>query len=193
MRFTTIKLTGRWNAFMQNPPTNMRIMLYGEPKNGKTSGAFQLAGELSVHGKVLYNLADQGFNPNTQELIRDFGLVENRNIGLSSTRSLDELAKQIREGNYQFVFIDMISNFKVTPEEMEHFMKTEFPNVGFVLVFASTKSGNFAGGQDWAHLVDVLIEVKKFVAYNTGRYGSGEFYIWPEKYPPPKTQNDDNN
>lgn len=192
--FDTLPINVEWQQLFQNPASNIKIALYGPPKQGKTSGALQIAEYSTNFGNVLYNFADQGFNKSTQDLWKNSGLANNKNATPSDVDSVAELEKEIATGKYKFVFIDMISEYirkeKLRPEEFKDRFIKKYPNVSFILILEVTKGGNFKGDQGWTHLVDAIVTVDGFVMTNTGRYGSGDKIIWnqgakiynPKKY-----------
>ncbi len=176
--FETLPFNGVWGEFMQDPGTNLKLIIYGKPKNGKTSFSFQFADYISGFGDVLYVLADQGIGQATKKLIKDMKVDGNPGMFFDAFRSLNELRKALDTGKFKFVFIDLINNFRIRASEMESFMH-QYPNIGFILVMESTKAGDFRGEQTWTHIVDSIVNVENFVASNTGRYGSGT-YTWPK-------------
>ena len=184
MKFDTITMGDGWENFMQHPAANMKIAIWGKPKNGKTSGALQLAKYLTKKGSVLYNFVDQGFNLSTQKLWLDSGLSNEANAEPSDIDNLNDLEVEIKKGNYKFVFIDMINDYinkeKITPQEFKDRFIKGFPNTSFILVFEVTKGGDFKGDQGWTHIVDAIVTVDSFLMENRGRYGVGHHVIWEE-------------
>lgn len=184
MEFDTLNMDQGWQHFMQHPAANMKIAIWGKPKNGKTSGALQLANYLTKHGPVLYNFADQGFNKSTQDLWKTSGLANKSNATPSDIDNLNELEAEINNGNYKFVFIDMINDYinrdGISPQEFKDRFIKKHPNTSFVLVFETTKDGNFKGDQAWTHIVDAIVTVENFLMENRGRYGIGHFIVWEE-------------
>ncbi len=184
MHFDTLPFTGKWEVFMQNPAKNMKIAFFGKPKNGKTVGACQFANMLTNFGNVLYNFADQGINKSTQDIWRLTGLQSNSGAFLTDTRSLIELEKLCATGDYDFVFIDLINTYikrdKLKPVEFEDRFIKAFPDISFVYIMESTKSGDFRGDNDWMHLPDAIVDVADFVMNNNGRYGMGEYIVWAD-------------
>lgn len=185
MDFDTLNFTGSWSNFLENPARNMKIAIWGKPKNGKTVGACQLANYLTNFGRVLYNFADQGINASTQKIWNLTGLSSNNKADLSQARSLDELEDICKTGNYSFIFIDMINTYiyrtNLKPHEFEDRFIKQFPNISFILIFEVTKSGNFKGDQAWTHLPDALVTVENYVMNASGRYGVGHHIIWHEQ------------
>ena len=184
MHFESLELTGEWAQFMKHPAKNMKIAIWGKPKNGKTSGALQLGNYLTKHGNVLYNFADQGINKSTQDLWRTMGINDNHRMDLTKGRSLKQLEEICKDGYYSFVFIDMINTYidrtKIKPHEFEDRFIKAFPDISFILVFEVTKSGNFKGDQQWTHLPDALVTVEDYVMKASGRYGIGHKVVWKE-------------
>ena len=184
MQFDSLDLDEGWENFMQNPAKNMKVAIWGAPKNGKTAGSLQFANYLTKFGNVLYNFADQGFNKSTQDLWKQSGLSSNTKAEPSDTQTLADLEKEIATGKYTFVFIDMISDYinkeNIKPYEFkERFMK-KYPKVSFILIFEVTKGGNFKGDQGWTHIVDAIVTVENFLMENRGRYGVGSHIVWED-------------
>ncbi len=184
MSFDTIDMDEGWENFMQEPAANMKLAIWGKPKNGKTSGALALANYLTKKGSVFYNFVDQGFNKSTQDLWRMSGLANKSNAEPSDIDDLDSLEKVIKEGGYRFVFIDMINDYinkeKITPQEFKDRFIKQFPKTSFILIFEVTKSGDFKGDQAWTHVVDAIVTVEDFLMENRGRYGIGHYIVWEE-------------
>ncbi len=53
-------------------------------------------------------------------------------------------------------------------------LEKKYPKTSFVYIFQTTKDGNFKGGMEYKHNVDVVIEVpEKGIATQYGRYNQG--------------------
>ena len=52
-------------------------------------------------------------------------------------------------------------------------LRKDNPKIAFIFIFHTTKEGNFRGKQDFAHDVDVIIEVENGIAKANGRFGVG--------------------
>lgn len=185
MKFDSLEFDQGWENFMQNPAKNVRLAVWGLPKNGKTAGSLQLANYLATKfGRVLYNFVDQGFIKSTQDLWIQSGLAQNPNAEPTDVQTLAELEALCATGNYDFVFIDMISDYirreKINPADFKDRFLKKFPKIGFVLVFEVTKEGNFKGDQGWTHIVDAVVTVKDFLMETRGRYGIGHHVVWED-------------
>ena len=74
---------------------------------------------------------------------------------------------------YDFVFLDSVNKLGLSPEDLEE-LKHNYPETSFVYIFQTTKMGNFRGGNEFQHDVDVVIEVpEKGVATQFGRFNQG--------------------
>jgi hypothetical protein len=115
-------------------------------------------------------------------LWKEAGLANNENAIPTDITTLDELDKELATGQYDFVVIDLINDYidreKVSPQEFKDRFVRKYDNIGFILVFESTKGGDFKGDQKWMHIVDAIANVQDFILAMRGRYGSGEFLIW---------------
>jgi len=184
MSFDTLDFKGKWANLFQHPAKNMKIAIMGKPKNGKTSGSMDFASYLTEFGKVLYNVADQGINKSTQDLIKLTGLDSIANAYISTSSNPNHLEEDIREINPDFVFVDMINdhiaNSGITYSEFKERFIKKYPNTSFALVFEATKSGDFKGNQGWTHIVDQLVNVEDYMMESKGRYGIGECIIWED-------------
>ncbi|CAM4158754.1 MULTISPECIES: LPD29 domain-containing protein [Flavobacterium] len=186
MQFDSLPINEEWQELMQNPAANLKIAIWGKPKNGKTSASLQMANYFTNFGNVLYNFADQGFNKSTQDLWINSGLADNSNAYPDDSDTIEALEKEIATGKYKFVFIDMISDYirleKIKPEDFKKRFIKKYPSVSFILIFEVTKSGDFKGDQGWTHLVDAIMTVEDFLIENRGRYGMGERVVWEEGF-----------
>lgn len=182
MEFESMEFDQGWEDFMQSPARNMKIAIYGKPKNGKTSGACKFANYLTKFGNVLYNFVDQGINKSTQDIWRNSGNEDNPKAFVTDANTLDSLKELAASGDYQFIFIDMINDYinktKLKPHEFKEQFINAFPEISWILVFEVTKTGNFKGDQGWTHIVDSIVTTEDFVMENRGRYGFGQHVVY---------------
>lgn len=82
--------------------------------------------------------------------------------------------------NFQFIVIDSINALGLDIHAWRD-LRNQYPNSFFVLVSQVTKSGVFRGSQEWAHDVDVIVDVKNGKADIMGRFGSGEYEIFEKE------------
>ncbi len=169
-KFRTIGLQGKYRKLIGDPEPGFSAMVYGKPKQGKSTVAIDMAKEFTRYGKVLYCAFEEGHGYTLQDKV-----IRNR----ANVQGLDFANKL--PGNlsmYQFVFVDSVSDAGMDEAAFKSLIKSNKPRTSIFGVFHATKGGNFRGGQTFAHDVDVLIRVEDGVAYAQGRYAPpGEISI----------------
>lgn len=170
MKFRTIGLTGKYRALIGDPEPAFSAMIYGKPKQGKSTVAIDMAKELTKLGKVLYCAFEEGHGGTLQDKIKR----NNANVpGLDFANKLPPNLSR-----YQFVFIDSVSDAGLDEVFFKALIKANKPNTSIIGIFHATKDGKFRGGQTFAHDVDVLMRVENGVVYSQGRYApQGEMRI----------------
>jgi hypothetical protein len=165
MDFETIGLKGKYRELIGDPSVGFSAMVFGLPKSGKSTLCIDFAKYLAEnHGKVLYVAIEEGFGYTLKEKFERLGAIHPNLI--IAEKIPDDLSP------YQFVFIDSVSKAKLTSQAISKLRKDN-PKTAFVFIFHTTKEGNFRGQQDFAHDVDVIIEVENGVAKANGRFGIG--------------------
>lgn len=163
-KFETLPFTGRWESFFGEPSRNFKAMIYGRAGSGKSTFAIQFAKYLSkdLGLKVLYIASEEKFGHTLQEKVRRFN-VANDNIAFADKLPLD-ITK------YDVVFFDSVNDMKIEPAELMEMTA----NIASVGIFQCTKTGTFRGGEDFAHDVDIVVEVEDMVASTTkNRFQAG--------------------
>jgi hypothetical protein len=165
MDFETIGLKGKYRELIGDPSVGFSAMVFGLPKSGKSTLCIDFAKHLAEnHGKVLYVAIEEGFGYTLKEKFERLNAIHPNLI--IAEKLPDDLSP------YQFVFIDSVSKAKLTSQALTKLRKDN-PKTAFVFIFHTTKEGNFRGQQDFAHDVDVIIEVENGIAKANGRFGVG--------------------
>ncbi|OSZ81930.1 hypothetical protein CAP35_01270 [Chitinophagaceae bacterium IBVUCB1] len=170
-QFRTIGLKGKYRQLLGDPEPGFSAMIYGKPKQGKSTVAIDLAKELTKHGKVLYCAFEEGHGLTLKDkVVRNHADVPGLDFA-------DKLPPHIK--SYQYVFIDSVSDAGLDEQAFKQLIKSSKPS-SVIGIFHATKDGKFRGGQTYAHDVDVLIRVEDGVAYAQGRFAPpGEMNIAP--------------
>ncbi len=165
MQFETIGLNGKYKDLIGDPSIGFSCMVYGKPKSGKSTMCIDFAKHLAEnHGKVLYAALEEGYGYTMKEKLERLNAVH-PNLFMSEV-----IPEKLEE--FQFVFIDSVSKGKVDNEKLNQLIQVN-PKTAFIFIFHATKEGDFRGGQENAHDVDCIIEVKDGVARGKGRFGAG--------------------
>jgi len=154
MQFRTFELTDRYKREFHKLNSDTQAMIWGSPGHGKTVWALQFAQYLAekLNLKTLY-IADEEFGRSTfSEKIRDFKIG---NPNLHFAKRLDESVID----QYDAVFFDSINSIGMSIKDYQKFVDRH-PGKLYVLIVQSTKDGDFRGGNDWEHEVDVAGEIR---------------------------------
>lgn len=165
-----LPFTGKWKDLFNLPTKGFSAMVYGKPKQGKSTFVLDFCGYLAKNqfGNVLWIELEEDLNTTFKEK------VDRLTVGHENFRAWPEIPDDMSA--YNFVVINSVSEGKITPDEIRS-LKKKYPQTSFVFIYHTRKDGEFAGGQEHAHLVDMLIEVKDGKAVANGRFGRGEAQI----------------
>lgn len=170
MTHKTIGLQGKWRTLFGNAPYGFSAMVYGKPKEGKSTLLVDFAGYLAEnHGKVLWVELEEDISTELNPKIQRLGAAH------PDFLVSDHLPADI--SGYDFVVINSISEGKIHIETLRA-LKRDFPRTSFLFVYHTRKDGKFQGGQEHAHLVSCMVEVAKGYATGKGRFGGGRIPIF---------------
>lgn len=164
MKFQIIGLTGKYGKLIGDPEPAFSAMIFGKPKEGKSTVGIDFAKELTKLGRVLYCAYEEGNGGTFQDKV-------NRNhANVPGLDFSNKLPKSLAA--YKFVFIDSVSDAGLDEVAFKALIRSNKPNTSIIGIFHATKEGKFRGGQTFAHDVDVLMRVESGVVYATGRYAA---------------------
>ncbi len=166
LKFDSLGFTGKWLDLIGDPAKGFTAMVFGKPKMGKSYLCVDFAGYLARNfGKVLYVAREEKLDATLQKKLSDKNVMH-PNLFVS-----DHLPSSL--ANYQFVFLDSVNKLQMSSGDLES-LKSTNPGISFIYVFQSTKEGNFRGGNEFQHDVDVVVEVpERGKAVQFGRFNQG--------------------
>lgn len=163
MEFETIDIQGRWKELIGDPSIGFSMMVYGQPKSGKSTLMMEFAQYLAQnHGNTLYVAIEEGFGYTLKDKIQRVG-AKSTNLSFAA-----DMPSSLEGQN--FVFIDSISRGEMELEDLIK-LQEKYPKIGFIYIFHTTKDGRFRGGNHYAHEVDVIVEVSPEEIKSSGRFG----------------------
>lgn len=164
MNFESIDFTGDWEALLGKPSPNFDLLVHGEPGSGKTSFLLQFAKYLSLRfGKVLYVSSEEFGAKTLKDMLTRFEIVSDR---LYFANDLEDPLD-----DYDFVIVDSVNDLGLSLTEFKD-LREEYPMTAFVVVAQHTKAGEYRGGKDWEHEVEIAAEVTEgVVKVYRNRYG----------------------
>ena len=182
-------LDAKWKAAIGDIGKPFTWLIYGHPKNGKTSFVLQFCLEMTRHCKVYYNSVEQGLSKTFQEAVIYTGLTEARQgrFMLGDMDSYKEMLEKIKSIKPGLIVIDSRDYMNLTIDQWKRLTRM-YPNKCFVVI-CWEQSGKPAGkyAKDIEYMVDMVTHVKDFMAYTRGRYGMGQFDVYPGRKKQQKT------
>lgn len=159
LQFKKIALDGEWRQiFGPYLYSDAQIGIYGAPGSGKTVLLLKFAKYLAQRGLKVWYVTKEEFGRSTlTEKIKQFD-IDHDNLDLSRDLSKGKVE------NFDCIFLDSVNKLKFTLEDYEAFVEKHGPRI-YIPVLQTIKSGDFKGGQEWEHEMDIFSEVvnRKFV------------------------------
>jgi hypothetical protein len=183
-KIRSLEFSGSWLDAIGSPEPSGSWIIWGNPKNGKTRFALQLAKYLCTLGlRVAYDSLEEGVSKSMRDAIMDCNLQEvSRRFTLLDKEPVTDLMDRLtRKKSPDVVIIDSIQYSGLSYAAYKS-MKDKFRRKLFILV--SHAEGTKPAGRVASSIrydANVAIWVEGYTAYPAGRYGGGEPYtIWPE-------------
>lgn len=175
-KFKTLDFEGEWQAAVGRPELGGSWMIYGAPKNGKTSLAMKLARYMTRFCRVAYDSVEEGLSLSIQNCVeRTFGGEGNQRFLLLNKESVEELTERLSKRiSPDVVVIDSVQFMGLHWEEYKQ-LKERFPRKLFIYI--SHVDGNLPEGRVARKIwrdADVYIRVEGFRGFPVGRYMGGE-------------------
>lgn len=183
-KFKTLKLGDKWQQAVGTPEMTGTWMIYGAPKNGKTTFAMMLGKYLTGFGRVAYDSVEEGLSLTIK---RSLERVEMASIGsrfiILDKEGVEELTARLRRPKSpDIVIIDSVQFMDLRFMEYKA-LKKQFPHKLFIYI--SHVKGISPDGQAAKRIwrdANVYFRVEGYRAFPVSRYGGGEAIdIWPSK------------
>jgi hypothetical protein len=148
--FDLMGFTGKWQQLIGNPSEPIKMMVWGTGGSGKSTLAIDFAHYLAskLNKRVLYVSNEEGAGATFHEKMTRLNAFH-PNLFITGTLPM-------RLVEYDFVFCDSANSMQMELPKFEEDVK-KYPRLSWVLMFQTTKDGNFLGTKDWQHAVDVEI------------------------------------
>jgi predicted ATP-dependent serine protease len=174
-----LEFTGVYKELFGTPSKTFDLGLSGDSGSGKTSFLLRFAHYLAKgFGKTLY-ISSEEFGSVTlvnklKEMItkedgEEFTLPDN----LFFAKGMTDLT------DYKFVIIDSITDLDLEIGDYKE-LRDIYKDTAFILVLQYTKGGQYRGGKEWEHEMEIFTDVEHGVLYVTknryGVYGAYDFF-----------------
>ena len=146
------------------------VLLTGDPGVGKSTLALQSAMSLSVQMPLIYFSGEESVSQVSDRVNRLNSKEKKLNLKIAAENSLENIIATIEQEDCKIVVIDSIqtissatlpavagslSQVRFCTETLMHFLKKK--KIACLLIGHVNKSGDFAGPQTLAHLVDCVL------------------------------------
>lgn len=181
-QFATYKLPEVWVQAIGEISDPFTWLVFGKPKNGKTSFLLQFCKAMCLSGvKVYYNSMEEGASKTMQDaFIRlDMASIPDGLFTLGDRDTFSEMVEKLKKNRAKVCIIDSRDYMKLTTDQWKR-LTTTFPKKSFVLV-CWEQSGKPLGkyAKDIEFMVSMVTHVRNFKALTNGRFGAGlQFTIW---------------
>lgn len=160
------------------------MLVYGQPGNGKTEFAIQLAKYMTNFARVYYNSFEQGISKTLQDaLIRNKMQEVAGKIIFGDKENFQEMIVRLRKRNSpHVVIIDSRDYMQLTSEQYKKLVDT-FPRKCFIVIcWESARKPKGEHAKAIEFMVDIKVNVRSFLAHFRSRFGGNvPFDIWPDR------------
>lgn len=174
--FRTLPFDGEWLAAVGRPEPTGSWMVYGPPKNGKTTFALMLAKYLSRFVRVAYDSVEEGLSLTIRLAMERVGMLDaGGSVVLLDREGVPELMERLsRRRSPDVVVVDSVQFLDLKFADYRR-LKEAFPRKLFIYVShveGQQPEGNTAR-RIWRD-ANVAFKVQGFRAFPVGRYGGGQ-------------------
>ena len=183
-QFDTLDFEGQWLDAVGKPECTGSWIVYGPPKNGKTSFAMQLAKYLTRFRRVAYDSVEEGLSKTMQLAMERTGMLDVAGrFVLLDKESIDELKERLdKRRSPDVIIIDSVQFLDLKFSEYKE-LKARYPQKLFVYIshVGGTQPEGQVAKRIWRD-ANCIFRIEGFRAFPTGRYGGGQYIdIDPER------------
>jgi hypothetical protein len=178
-----LPLEGAWYDCLGAIERSGTILIYGEPKNGKTRFTLELCKYLTQFGKVAYNSMEEGLTLSMKNALIDLNMrAVAKNFTLLNREPIRELKQRLRkQKSPDIVVIDSLQYSGLKYNEYK-VLRDGFNKKLFILVsHAEGKEPKGQIAQAIKYDANAFVYIQGYKAFPVSRYGGGKPYIiWHE-------------
>ncbi|HPX59606.1 MAG: hypothetical protein ACOXZH_00205 [Bacteroidales bacterium] len=174
-RFHTLEFEGKWFDAVGCPELAGSWMIYGPPKNGKTTFAMQLAKYLCRFRRVAYNSQEEGLSKSIQMAMERVGMSEvGGRLVLLDKEPVDDLVARLSKHKSPDIIINDSLQFMELTFRQYKLLKAKFPKKLFIYIShidGKQPDGNTAK-KIWRDC-SVYFRIEGYRAFPQSRFGGG--------------------
>ncbi len=165
-QFERLNFNYPWDTLMGKPAKNFTIMFHGEPGAGKTTLLLKFAEYLANNfGSVIYISSEEHEASTLTDKVNELLKPKPANLAFSPDLKTPDLSQ------YDFIILDSVNDLGLKLDDFKKVKKNN-PNAAFILILQHTKDGDYRGGKDWEHDIQIAAKVENgVVTVYRNRYG----------------------
>ncbi len=176
-KFNVLEFTGKWLDAVGRPEFCGSWIIYGPPKNGKTTFAMQVAKYLAQFGRGVYDSIEEGLSLSIKEaVVREKMEEVKKKITFLDRLPVGDLDRWLeKRRGINFVVTDSIQFAEMRFSEYKR-LKEKYPKILFIYI--SHVEGKQPEGQVAKRIwrdANVAFRIEGFRAFPVGRYGGGQY------------------
>lgn len=182
-QFETLPLPQEWLDHLGSLSQGFRMLIKGDPKNGKTEYQMKLTKVLAIHvGKVNLNSTEQGKSPSFHAAFKRNGMIDIEPgkfmLCDKSQKDFSTWVKRLRKPNSgNTIVLDSADYMKLSVDQRKELHEL-FPQKNLIIVCWRINPNIKA----FEHTMDVIVDVKDFKAIPISRMGGNRtMVIWEKK------------
>ncbi len=145
---------GPYRKYFGSVSNNFDAMFHGQPGAGKTYFLLPFANWLAENiGNTIYISSEELGSVTLQNTIKKTIGKPSENLYFSKD------LKDVDLNDYKAVFMDSVNHVGLDIASYKS-LREKYPDQIFILILQKTKSGQFKGGKDWEHEIDIAGEFK---------------------------------
>jgi predicted ATP-dependent serine protease len=155
-----LKLKSPYKNMFGKVSTTFKLLLHGGPGSGKTTFLLKFANDLTSLGSVLYVSSEEFDSTTLVEKLKELMKKEGLNFELPDNLFFSKEIGNLKD--YDFIIVDSVNDIGLGIDEFKE-IKNKFKDKAFILVLQNTKAGDYKGGKEWEHEVDIAAKVENGV------------------------------
>jgi predicted ATP-dependent serine protease len=180
--YASMKIAAEWLAAVGEISEPFTWLIFGKPKNGKTTFVLKFCRMVIEQGyKVYYNSMEEGDSKTFVNALRNAGFTKQHagKFILGDRDTFTEMCDKLKKNKAKVVVIDSRDYMKLTTDQWKR-LTVMFPRKCFILI-CWEQSGKPLGkyAKDIEFMVSMVTHVSRFTATTNGRFGSNlKYTIW---------------
>ncbi|MBA2612575.1 MAG: hypothetical protein H0U95_11425 [Bacteroidetes bacterium] len=164
--YKAFSFDGLWKEFFGCPAVNFHALIHGNSGEGKSTFSMWFARYLAENfGVVLYVSGEEGLNKTFKDKLI-YCKAEVEDFYVLDVRTGDELINEVGVNEFNFIILDSLHDMEIDAKKLKAIFE-RYKNTAFICIDQNNKKGDLLGANEKKHLVDIVVNVKDYIAETT--------------------------